>query len=420
MTYQGMPARETVGSGRRGLIAGASALAATISLAKPFIGSALAANPVPLGLVIAKSGVWGPQGEAYANGARLAIEQAGAEVLGRPIKLIWYDEPSPQGAQQNLQKLIDEEKAVGVVGGSNSATALAMSAVAARAGVPLVIPGASAKEITGALCNPYTFRVIPTTQVLVQTLKPTLAGLGKRWYFLCASYAWGQDIYNTVAAEGRAMGATEVGNDQVGLGTTDFSAYILKIRQARPDALVLGITGADIVSFLKQFEELGMKDRVPVVCPTVSDLSLWEAGPQAATGTYGMPWCYNDPSNSPEDVAFVAEMRRQHGAPPALSSWLTWTSMKLLLAGLRQAGSTDGPRIVKALETLRTEDGGIPAYFRASDHQLVRRCLAVRVKEVKQNKWDYFEVLRQMPRAAGELEALYGTTTEIGCKMASV
>ena len=360
--------------------------------------------------------VWGPQGEAYANGA-LAIEQAGGEVLGRPIRLTWYDEPSPQGAQQNLQKLVDEDRVVGVVGGSNSATALAMSAVAARTRVPLVIPGASAKEITGSSCNRYTFRTIPTTQVLVAALEPTLSGLGKRWFFLCASYAWGQDIYNTVSQRRQALGATEVGYDQVGLGTSDFSAYILKIRQAKPDVVVLGITGADIVNFLKQWDELGMKGKIPLVCPTVSDLSLWEAGPQAASGTYGMPWCYNDPHNDAQDRAFTAAIMHKHGAPPPLSTWLTWTSMRLLLAGIKSAGSTDSAKIVDALESVRLDDGGLPAYFRASDHQLVRRCLVVQVKADITDKWEYLDVLRQVPETEATLDTLYGTAGEIGCKM---
>ena len=408
--------RKSAFSRRSVLKGGVAGLAAPL-LGSAFVGRAQSQEPINLGLVIAKSGVFAPQGQSYADGAEVALAQAGGKILGQDARLIWYDEPSPQDAVQNFNKLAEQDKAIAVIGGSNSSTALAMSAVAAEQRLPLVTPGASAREITGERCNPYTFRTIPTTQAFVEAIMPTLGGIGKNWYFLCATYAWGQDIYRTMKGKLDDAGGKELGNDQVAGGTTDFSGYILKIRAAKPDLVVLGIAGADIVNFLKQWAEMGMKDKIPVTCPTVSDVQLWEVGPDAATGIYGMPWYYKDSKNTAADQEFVQAIMDRTGAPPPLTAWLSWKSTTLMIDAINAAGTRDPNEIVKALESIRQEDGGLPSYYRDFDHQLVRRCLVVKVKDKIEDGHDYLEPLGSVPESAEGFGSIYGTPETIACKM---
>ncbi len=85
-------------------------------------------------------------------------------MLGRPIELIWLDEPNPQVSQQNMQKLVDENKVVAVIGGNYSSSALAMMSVPTARRVPLILTGAAASEITGKNCSRYTFRTQATVR----------------------------------------------------------------------------------------------------------------------------------------------------------------------------------------------------------------------------------------------------------------
>lgn len=397
---------------RRSLLAGTAA-----GLAAPWIRSAAAADPLKLGLVFAKQGTWTEQGEQLVSGARLALEQAGSKLLDRPVELVWLDEPSPQVAQQNMQKLIEEEKVVAVLGGTNSGTSLAMASVARRMKVPYITPNAAAREITGKDCNRYTFRVLTTTPVAARAMAPHLTAIGKKWYFLTASYAFGQDIYTSMKGLLDEAGGREVGQDRTPLGTTDFSSFILKIRQARPDVVVAGLPGGDLSTFLKQYAEMGMKGRIPVACPIIGDADLWAVGPQAATGIFGKPWHFSDPTNPEADRAFVAAYQQRHGKPPADKAWLGWFGMRSLLAGIAQAGSTRGADIVAALEQVKIQDGAVPAYYRSWDHQMLRRCLVLKVKDRITDRWDWLDPLAQAPEKPEGLEALYGTPEEIGCRM---
>jgi branched-chain amino acid transport system substrate-binding protein len=105
-------------------ILGAGARAATpvgaSSLAMPFVASAEAQqSSVKIGIVVSKQGSWSDQGETLANGAKFALAQAGSRVLQRPVGSNLADEPNPQTAQQNMQKLVDKG-AVTVVGAAIS------------------------------------------------------------------------------------------------------------------------------------------------------------------------------------------------------------------------------------------------------------------------------------------------------------
>ncbi len=390
-------------------------LAAIASLAA--LPAAAQEAPVRLGMVFAKQGSFTENGTALATGADLAVQQAHSKVLGRPIELIWYDEANPQMAQQNFDKLAEQDKVVGVVGGSNSATALAMAASARQSKVPFIAAGPAAREITGKDCNRYTFRVLSTVQAASAALVPAMLANGKDWYFVVSAYAYGQDTHNTLKAELTKAGGREVGVDMIPGGTTDFSSVILKIRQAKPSMVVTSLGGADLIPFLKQYSEFGLDKTIPVMSPLVSDSHMWALG-EHATGLFGKPWQYSDPSNSDAEKAFVKAYTDKIGKPPSVEAWEGWISMRMLLAAIEEAKSTDAKAVVKTLETMKLANGTTPTYFRSWDHQLIHPLLVVRGRAPPANdKWDMLETLRKVPPNNADLETVFGTQAEIGCTL---
>lgn len=395
-----------------------AAVAAAIGTA--LLGTTVLAQtgPIKIGVVSAKQGVFAEPGTAAANGAQMAVEQAGAKLLGQTVQVLWYDDPSPQGAQQNISKLIDEDKVVAVVGGTNSASSLAMSAVAKRAKVPLVVTAGSTREITGKDCNRYTFRTQLTIPVASRAIAPVVLEKGKKWYFLSASYAFGQDIYTSMNAALKQAGGQELAYDQVPIGTNDYSSFILKIRQAKPDALIAGLGGNDLNNLLKQMAEYGLKDTATVAAPVVTDLAMWAVGPEAATGIYAKHWQYSDPANSGEEKQFATAWQAKYGKPPAVEAWQGWMSMRMLLAAIEKAKATDSASIIKSLESVKLQAGTMPVYYREWDHQFIHPVLVVKGQAPKgKDKWDMLEVIRKVPASASEVDALYGSKAEVGCTL---
>lgn len=394
---------------RRALLLGAGALA----LARPALSQA--GEPIRIGIVFAKQGSFALSGEGAANCVNLALEMAGSRALGRPIQTLWLDEPNPQTAQQNMQKLIEEERVAAVIGGSNSGTALALSALARRSRTPFInIAGATV--LTGRDCNRYSFRANATAPVAVAALTPAMLERGRRWYFLITDYAYGHDVYNGYRAALDAAGGTQVGHDRMPLGTTDFSAFILKLRQARPDVVATALAGAELPNFLKQYADFGMRNGAPVTSPLINDTDLTPAGAQAS-GMYGKVWHHADPANPDSDREFTAAYRRRHNVPPHSQGMLAGMATRLLLAAIQHSGAATAEAIVRGLETVRLQDGDYPLYFRPWDHQLMRRFLVVRVKSRVTDPWDALEIARQMPESAAGLDALYGTEAQSECRI---
>src|SRR5258708_20294440 len=297
---------------RRRALLGAAGLAA-LPFAAPHV--ARAADPLKIGLLLAKTGQIAGQTEYLANGSMLALEQRNGTIMGQPAELVWLDEPSPQGATEKMKRVVGG-KEVGVgLGGVLSSNALAEQAKAAELKIPFVCDNAAATEISGKNCNRYTFRLNTPVAVQCRMLAPYALNYGKKWYHITASFAFGQDILKSSRELLKAAGGTEVGVDEVPLNTADFSSFILKIRQAKPDVVVGGLSSGDLTTFLMQWNELGMKGKIPFVEIAIGDTDIWGVGPEAANGTFTKLWDAYNPNNTPEEKAFAAAYLNKYGKP---------------------------------------------------------------------------------------------------------
>jgi branched-chain amino acid transport system substrate-binding protein len=316
-----------------------------------------------------------------------------------------------------MQKLVQENKVVAVLGGSLSSNALAEEATAAQLKIPFICDNAAATEISGKNCNRYTFRL--NTPVLVQSrmLAPYALKSGKKWYFITASYAFGQDILKSSRELLKEAGGTEVGVDDVPLNTADFSSFILKIRQARPDVVLGGLSAGDLTTFLKQWNELGMKGKIPFFEIAIGDTDIWGVGPEAATGTFTKMWYYKNPANPANEKAFAEAYQRKYGKPAADKAWMGWITARSLFESMDAARSTEPMAIVEALEAWKAPAAGYNYSYRRFDHQMLAQNLAVTVKEHITDKWDYFDVAAALPENPADLPKVFGTEQEVGCKM---
>lgn len=398
--------------------AGALALAGTLLLGGTAISIAQDA-PIKIGIITPKQGPSASIGQNMARGAELALElHDGGKIMGKSAETVWLDEASPQVSQQNMQRMADEYKTVGVVGGNSSAAALAMMSVAQRAKMPFISAGAAAREITGSSCNPYTFRIQASAPVQLRAIINDLAG--KKVYFITPSYAFGQDVLKSGREMLSAVNATEVGNDEVPVNTADYSSFILKIRAAQPDVIVGALVGLDLSNFMKQWNELGMKGTIPIYEVAVSDTDFWDIGNVASTGTHVKPWYYNDPKNSPSEKSFVSAYTEKFGQPPSDKAWAGWTATRALIDSIEAAKSTKSEDIVTKLSTWKDNDATVPFGFRSWDHQLVRPMVVVKVKDEIKDKWDFLDVVRWSNDNEADTEKAFGTKEEVGCTMSAL
>lgn len=164
-----------------------------------------------------------------------------------------------------------------------------------------------------------------------------------------------------------------------------------------------------------------MTGHVQVAGPAVSDTDLWGASPEALTGIYGKTWFYKDPNNTPQEKAFVQAYLAKEGRPPSDRVYFGWLSMKMVLAALQAANSTDTVAITRALEEVKIADGQLSIQFRKADHQLIRRLIVATARKPNPaDKWDVLDINPATLKDVQGLDRMYGSPIELGCKMAPI
>jgi len=397
----------------------AAAMAGTGGILAPAILKAQQ-QPIRIGHLIPQTGFLSPMGEYMINAARLAAEEINASggVLGRQIQLIPEDDMNPGVAVQKATKLIQQDKVDALLGTVSSAVCLAVMEVADRMKVPLVNTGSNSDEIRGKRCNFYTFSVEGSNSQYVNTIGRYLIKEKqyKRWYFLTSDYAFGHDLLRVSRGLLTKMGGTEVGSELIPTGTVDFAAYLLKVRNAKPDVVFQNLAGTDQTNFMKQYAEFGMT--IEVAGGLIDTLLMWPVGVGAITGAFPLLWWYELPYD--ETKRFSAAFTKKYGKPPENQAWGDYYGTKVIAMAIKQAGSTDSKKVVEAMEKIKFDGGkGRELSFRAWDHQLMQPLwVAVgKKKGEERDQWDIWKIAGEVPAKNEDLEVIASTKEENPCSM---
>lgn len=408
-----MPTRRTV---LKGAAAGAAGILALPSLLR-------AADAVRIGHLTPRTGFLGQIGEYGYKGAVLAVEQANAAggVLGRKIELIAEDSVNPATAVNKAQKLYERDGVVASLGEINSASVAAIAQVSARLKRPHFNTGGNSDEVRGKHCNRYLFHVEGNNTMYVRTigqwLKEAKRIEGKKFYYLVADYAFGHDLYRASSQFLTANGGLEAGKELIATNTQDFSAYILKIRQAKPDFVFSCLAGIDITNFIRQYREYDLPFEVT---GGANDTGLfWAAGIGSLSGYWQSMWYHG--LDIPAARAFAAAFRARYSMPPENGAWADYVAVRILLQAISETKSTDAEKLVDYFDSGASFDvlKARPATF-ARNHQLLQEMYVVRVKDRSrmQDQWDIFDVVRPVPGPKDALTLIQPSEQENPCPIA--
>lgn len=408
-------------SQRRRVLRGAAA-AGLAGLALP--ASVLAQqDKIRIGHLTPLTGFLGALGEYAVMGAKMAAEEINASggVLGRQIELMSEDSVNPQVAATKAQRMIERDNVAVLMGEINSASALTISQVAARNKKLFLSIGARSDALRGKDCNRYTFHVdIPVT-VMVNTVGQALArdGMvrGKKIYAITSDYLFGQDLSAKAKRFFAANGGIVVADDLVPTDLTDFSPYMLKIRQARPDLISTNLGGNQVTNFVKQYSEFGLP--YPVVGFNLNTADAWAAGEGNLGGIWPTVWHHD--LNTPGSKAFTQAFIRKYNKLPENHAWIEYISLKILAQAINATKSTDTEKLIAYFESEAQFDvlKARKAYFRSWDHQLMQEAypFTVKAKGQAKDKFDFLKFGDPVPAANQPLEVLAPTKAENACTM---
>src|SRR5580704_5350583 len=363
---------------RRTILKGAGLVAAS-QIAAPFIVTARGESPIRMGMVDPLTGVYAAPAGNEVIGARLAVEQLNAKggILGRQVELLVEDSANDVGTGvQKARKLIERDQVDFIIGDVNSGIAAAIAQVTSEKKILHVVSGGHTDTITGKDCHWNVFRVCNTTRMEANSVSDLLYNkYGKKWHFITPDYAFGHTLYDACAANLKKLGGTVTGNELTPLGTTDFSAYLIKARAANPDVMLLLVQGSDMINCLKQIVQFGLDKQIHIAGTQQELESLAALPPEARIGIWMFEWYWKQPGVAGVDK-FVADIRKLNsGNVPTARHWFGYASAMSFALIANQEKTTDAVKLATALENFELPDDvklqPNKCYYRAGDHQLM-------------------------------------------------
>jgi branched-chain amino acid transport system substrate-binding protein len=407
---------------RRTLLKTGAGLAGASAIGFPSIVSGQT-EKIKIGHLTPLTGFLGALG-AYAQlGIRMAeeeINQAGG-VMGRQLDVTSEDSVNPATAATKAQRMLEQDGVAFLMGEINSASALTIMQVAERNKRLFMQIGARSDALRGKNCNKYTFHVdIPNTVMVNAVGKALLRDnmvKDKKFFTLTADYIFGHDLLGAAKRFFSANQGNLIGDELIATDVTDFSPYLLKIRQAKPDIVCSNLAGNQVTTLIKQYAEFGLP--YPIVGFNLNTADAWAAGEGNLAGTWPTVWYHT--LEVPASKTFVANFIKKQGKPPENHAWIEYISLKMMAQAMNETKSTDTDKLIAYFEKEAEFDilKARKAHFRSWDHQLMQEAypFTVKPKGEAKDKWDLITLGAAVPDANEPLEVLAPTREQNPCAL---
>jgi branched-chain amino acid transport system substrate-binding protein len=315
--------------------------------------SAAAAQTVKIGVVNTFSGPAASFGELGDKAMKLYMKLHANDLPGGvKLELVTRDDggPNPDKAKQLAQELIVRDKVSLLTGAVFTPNALAIAPLATEAKIPFLVINAGTSMVTTR--SPYIVRDSFTLWQSSYPLGQWAAKQYKRAYTLVSDYGPGHDAEAAFTQAFVAGGGNMVGSVRVPLQNPDFAPYMQRVKDAKPDALMVFIpAGKTATSVMKTFADLGLGAAgVHLIGP--GDITTDEELPNMGDVALGVHtvFHYSAAATRPANKAFVEAWKKEYGpnSTPNFAAVAAWDAMAMIYAAVReQKGKLDPQRTLE-------------------------------------------------------------------------
>ncbi|MFZ6653993.1 ABC transporter substrate-binding protein [Undibacterium sp. TJN19] len=339
----------------------------------------VAADDIVLGQSAPLTGSFSELGKAYRDGALLYFEKINRQggVNGRAIKLMTFDDVYvPKQAEENTRKLITQYHVLALFGHMFTNTVKVSLPIATAAQVPYVAPYAGNDELY-ATVNPYLFMTRASFSAELDTLIKQFSVMGlKRVALIRYDSSSGAALEKELAGKVQVLKLTPLVSTVISLQSSDFSKNISVLAQARPDAVVLGVSGKDAVQFIQQFNKAALVK--PIQYFARSLIAGHQLVAELGEESRGLVLSQVVPSpfNGKTQIAREYQATLNTTTTPALKTTPSHISLegfiaaKVMTEALKRTGNKlTRPALLAALESMHDWNvGDFPLSFSAGKH----------------------------------------------------
>jgi branched-chain amino acid transport system substrate-binding protein len=384
---------------RAAVTACALALAATAAQAQP--AEKVSDGVVKIGLLLDMSSLYADiTGQGSVTAARMAIEDYGGKVLGKPVEVIFADHQNkPDIAASLAREWFDTQKVDAILDVAASATALAAVEIAKGKNKIVVMSGPGAARLTNEACSPISVHYAYDTYSLAHTTGgATVKQGGDTWFFLTADYAFGHELERDASAVVTESGGKVVGSVRAPLNNPDFSSFLLQAQSSKAKVIGLANAGGDTTNAIKQAAEFGIVkggQKLAGLLVYINDVhSLGLERAQGMLLTEGFYWDLND-----ETRAWSKRFFDKQSKMPNMSQAGLYSSVMHYLKAVEVAGTDETGPVMAKMRELPINDVFAKNGRIREDGRMVHDMYLFEVKTPAESKgpWDYYKLVATVP-----------------------
>ena len=348
-------------------------------------GTEVSADPIKIGAITSLSGALQDYGEQFQKGFDIGIEYATGgtnTVAGRPIEVIWEDTTTtPDVAKERTLKLLDTDKVDIIAGFASSSDAGACLDLAEEYETVMVIDPAAADSLTGDLWNEYIFRTGRNSAMDAEAVAAVMMGEFPEGTIgiLAPDTSYGHSCAEPVKLAVEKRGGTVIAEEFPPADATDFTPYILRIKEAQPDYLFVVWAGAN-----HPWTQLGESNLIEEGMQISTHLAEFAALKimDPMVGMHGFTVYHNTlPDNDVNDF-LVEKHLEYHGTLPDLfTQGGTSAAMAVITALEKSKGDASAETLIPLMEGMEFESPTGTRFFRAEDHQAMQTLYDVTLGE---------------------------------------
>ena len=332
---------------------------------------------------------------------RMAVEDFGGKVLGKPIEVIVADHQQKADVASSIaRRWIDVEKVDAIVELPNSNTALAVAGIAKAKNRIVIVNGAASDRLTNEECTPVTVHYTYDTYSLANsTALAILKEGGDSWFFLTADYTFGTTLQQETTNVITANGGKVLGSVRHPLNASDFSSAILQAQQSGAKVIGLANAGGDTVNSIKTAKEFKITDsgkqRLAGLLLYITDIHA--LGLETAQGlllTDAFYWDYSDETRKWSRRFF----ERRKKMPTSIQAG-DYSSTMHYLKAIQAAGTDETGAVMAKMKSMPINDFFAKNGKIREDGRMVHDMYLLQVKKPSESKypWDYFTVKSVIP-----------------------
>ena len=352
------------------------------------VGSSVAAHAedvVKVGLIVPMSGPFASTGRQIDAAVKLFMAQHGDTVAGKKIEVILKDDTNvPDTTKRLAQELIVKDHVAVLAGFGLTPLALAAAPLATQAKVPMIVMAAATAMITEQ--SPYIVRTgftLPQNALGIARWAPK-NGI-KKVVTMVADYGPGIDAQNSFKKVFETEGGTVVEQLRVPVANPDFSPFLQKVADLKPDALFIFVPSGSGAVFMKQFAERGLAQQGIKLIGTgdvVDDDILNGMGDVALGVVTSMH--YSAALDNPENRAYVSAFEKANpGMRPNFHSVGAYDGMQVIYTALQATkGDTNGDKLLAAMKGQKWNSPRGPVQLDPQTREMIQNVYITRTQRV--------------------------------------